>query len=69
VQRSRDPALFPQATNFHSEVPDVVLDEAVMPTFLYAADKFSWFRRFQQGKIQAYLLYIFVALLALLLWR
>ena len=30
---------------------------------------FSWFRVFQQGNIQIYLLYIFLALIVLLLWR
>ena len=30
---------------------------------------FPWFRVFQQGNIQAYLLYIFLALIILLLWR
>ena len=62
-------ALFPQRTDFHSEILDPVLDEAVVPTFRYAAEKFSWFRIFQQGNLQAYLLYIFVALLALLFWQ
>ena len=28
-----------------------------------------WFRMFQQGNIQVYLLYIFLALIALLIWR
>lgn len=68
VHRSRDRALFPQRTDFHSDVFDPVLDEAVLPTFRYAAEKFSWFRIFQQGNLQAYLLYIFVALIALLFW-
>ncbi len=68
IHRSRDVALFPQRTDFHSVINDPVLDEAVLPTFGFAADKFSWFRVFQQGRIQTYLLYIFGALLALLLW-
>ena len=55
--------------SFHSEVPDTVLDEAVLPAFRFGAWLFSWFRVFQQGSIQTYLLYIFVALIALLLWR
>ena len=62
-------ALFPQRTVFHSEVRDPVLDEAVLPTFHFVASRFSWFRVFQQGRIQTYLLYIFGALVALLLWR
>jgi hydrogenase-4 component B len=61
--------LFPQATEFRSDVPDTVLDEAVLPTIGFGAWLFSWFRVFQQGSIQTYLLYIFIALIALLLWR
>jgi hydrogenase-4 component B len=61
--------LFPAATRFHSEVPDLVLDEAVLPTVRFGAWLLSWFRVLQQGSTQAYLLYVFVALIALLLWR
>ncbi len=61
--------LFPRQANFHSEVPDAVLDEAVLPFFHFTARLFSAFRVFQQGNIQAYLLYIFLALIILLLWR
>jgi hydrogenase-4 component B len=70
--RERQPrvaGLFPLKTSFHSEVPDPVLDEAVLPAFRHAAWLLSWFRVFQRGSIQAYLLYIFLALVALLLWR
>jgi hydrogenase-4 component B len=62
-------ALFPQKTSFHSEVPDPVLDEGVLPAFRFGAWVSSWFRFLQQGSIQAYLLYIFLALIVLLLWR
>jgi hydrogenase-4 component B len=61
--------LFPQKGDFHSEVPDTVLDEVVLPTFRSGAWLFSLLRIFQQGNIQIYLLYIFVALIALLIWR
>jgi hydrogenase-4 component B len=61
--------LFPRATRFQSEVPDTVLDDAVLPTLRFGAWLLSWFRVFQQGSTQAYLLYLFVALIALLLWR
>jgi len=61
--------LFPQRTDFHSEVPDTVLDEVVLPTFHAGARLFSLLRIFQQGNVQIYLLYIFVALIALLLWH
>lgn len=61
--------LFPGKSSFHSDVPDTVLEEAVLPTFRGVAWLFSWFRWIQHGSVQLYLLYIFVALIALLLWR
>jgi hydrogenase-4 component B len=61
--------LFPRTTAFRSEVPDVVLDEVVVPAFCAGAGLFSRFRVFQQGNIRAYVLYIFLALIVLLLWR
>jgi hydrogenase-4 component B len=70
--RSRRPSdlpLFPAKTDFHSHVPDTVLDEAVLPALRFMVWLFSWFRVFQRGSIQTYLLYIFIALIALLLWR
>jgi hypothetical protein len=62
-------ALFPKSASFHSETPDTVLDRAVLPAFRFSAWLFSWFRVFHQGSIQAYLLYMFLTLIALLLWR
>jgi hypothetical protein len=50
-------------------VPDPVLDEAVLPTVRLSSRVLTTFRAFQQGSIQSYLLYIFLALMALLLWR
>jgi hydrogenase-4 component B len=69
VRRPVIEGLFPQKTSFHSEVPDPVLDEAVLPGFQLGAWLFTRFRVFQQGSAQMYLLYIFLALLALLVWR
>jgi hydrogenase-4 component B len=69
THRPRDLPLFPQKTDFHSEVPETVLDEAVLPTFRFTVWLLSWFRVFQRGSIQTYLLYIFMAVIALLLWR
>jgi hydrogenase-4 component B len=69
TRRPRHLALFPKASHFHSDVPDTVLDGAVLPAFRAGAWLFSWFRVFQQGRIQVYLLYMFLALLGLLLWR
>jgi hydrogenase-4 component B len=67
--RPFDLPLFPQAAGFQSEVPDPMLEEVVLPTFRAGARFTSWFRVFQQGNIQTYLLYIFLALVALLLWH
>jgi hydrogenase-4 component B len=61
--------LFPRTAAFRSEVPDAVLDEVVVPVFRGAAWLSSRFRVFQQGNIRVYLLYIFFALIVLLLWR
>src|SRR5439155_1379079 len=67
THKPKDLSLFPQqVTAFHSTVPDTVLEEAVLPVFRLGAWLFSWFRVFQQGSIQTYLLYIFIALIALL---
>jgi hydrogenase-4 component B len=69
THKSADLALFPQKADFHSEVADPVLDEVVLPAFGFGARVLSRFRVFQQGNIQTYLLYIFLALIALLFWR
>jgi hydrogenase-4 component B len=68
TRQPRDLGLFPHKSSFHSEVPDTVLDEAVLPAFRAGAWLLAWFRVFQQGSIQTYLLYIFLALVTLLLW-
>ena len=60
---------FPTSTAFRSHVLDPVLDEAVLPTVRFWAWLFTRFRVFQRGNIQAYLLYIFLVLIVLLLWR
>jgi hydrogenase-4 component B len=69
THKPRELPLFPEKAGFHSEVPDTVLDEAVLPAVRFGGRLLSWFRVFQQGSIQTYLLYIFLALIALLLWR
>ena len=61
-------ALFPRTSEFQTEIGDPVLDDAMLPAIGFVATRFAWFRIFQQGNIQVYMLYIFVALLALLLW-
>lgn len=69
MQKPNIASLFPQKSHFHSEVRDAVLDEAVLPAFRLWAWLLSRFRVFQRGSTQVYLLYIFVALIVLLLWR
>lgn len=69
VKRSRDLPLFPGRAGYHGHVPDVVLDDVVLPAFRLGGWIFSWFRVFQQGNIQMYVFYIFLALVLLLLWR
>jgi hydrogenase-4 component B len=54
--------LFPSATQFHSEVPDAVLDRAIWPMFRLLAGLVTRLRVLQHGSIQLYLLYVFAAL-------
>jgi hydrogenase-4 component B len=61
--------LFPTSAAFHSEVPDPVLEEVVLPASRQMARLSAWLRILQRGSIQAYLLYIFLTLVLLLLWR
>jgi hydrogenase-4 component B len=69
IRKPKDLPLFPSPVGFCSEVPDPVLDEVLLPAFRHSARLLAWFRVFQQGSIQTYLFYIFLTLLALLLWR
>jgi hypothetical protein len=54
---------------FHQKVPDVILDRTILPAFGAVAWACFWFRLLQRGKINAYLLYVFITLLILLLWN
>jgi len=69
VHRPAEMPLFPEKAEFHSHVPDTVLDRAVLPSFRLTARVFAWFHVFHQGNIQTYLLYIFLTLVALLFWH
>jgi hydrogenase-4 component B len=61
---------FPSTASFKSHVPEVVLERAVMPIVHSLGRCLFWFRIVQQGSIQLYILYIFAALVFLLLfWR
>jgi hypothetical protein len=67
---ARIEALFAEPSSFHSEVPDVVLDRAVVPAARSSARALNWFRWMQRGSLHSYLLFIMIALLvALFVWR
>lgn len=59
---------FPPGSRFESEVPDAVLDGAVLPLLGAAERGFARVRALQRGPVQAYLLYILLAVMALLLF-
>jgi hydrogenase-4 component B len=61
--------IFPPPSHFHSEVPDAVLDRTVVPGFRLGAWLAACLHVFQRGDTQIYLLYLFVILVALLMWR
>jgi hydrogenase-4 component B len=62
--------LFPTATRYHGEVPDVVLDRGVLPAAQQVGRALVWFRWIQHGHIHLYLVYILAALiLAILVLR
>ena len=69
VHRPRIDALFPPDANFESHIDDTVLEKAVWPTTSAATWLFSWGRYLQSGSLQAYLMYILVVIVFLLLWR
>jgi len=59
-------ALFPQMERFESHVPEVVLEQGVIPVMLTFDRWFASIRRLQNGQLNRYILYIFIALMVLL---
>jgi hydrogenase-4 component B len=59
---------FPAAASFKSVVPDPVLDRALVPLFRQAGRTLPLVRVFQQGQTQAYVLYVLLILIVLLMW-
>ena len=57
---------FPAPSRLESHVDDAVLDGLIMPAARGTARLFGWFRRFQRGLAQQYILYILVILVLLL---
>ena len=60
---------FPTAARFESHVDDTILDGAIIPAGRAAARWLPWVRQVQRGSGHAYVLYIIVALVVLLVWK
>jgi len=58
--------VFPHAAQMHSHVDDAVLDKVLLPFGSRIEKWFGWFRRFQHGMIQQYVLYILIAVILML---
>ena len=74
VLRSRRDVLpvkgfFPRAASFHIETPDVFSEQLYGPTLRGIGRGLSAFRWLQHGRVQLYVLYIALTLLALLVWK
>ncbi|MCC7387498.1 MAG: hypothetical protein IT431_01890 [Phycisphaerales bacterium] len=65
VDAPRIRGLFPPTGRFRSEVPDAVLDRMVLPSARLATHFLRWARVLQRGKIQIYMLYVLLTVLAL----
>jgi hypothetical protein len=58
--------LFPTLAKMYSHVDDIILDRVILPVSRAVEKWFGWFRRFQQGMTQHYLLYILIAVILML---
>ncbi len=71
LPRTRLPAtgdLFPRTTRFESHVPELVLDRVLLPASRVLAATCNWLRALQRGRVQVYVLFVFLTLLCLLLF-
>ncbi|HSP17394.1 MAG TPA: proton-conducting transporter membrane subunit [Thermoanaerobaculia bacterium] len=68
VHGPRSLPLFPSEAKFESHVPDTVLDRALLPALRGGQWLLGFARFIQSGRVQLYLLYVGVTLLALLAW-
>jgi hydrogenase-4 component B len=69
VHASGKQTVFPGPAHFRSHVKDVVLDEILRPLYQIGVRITTAFRYFQGGNIHAYLAYIVIFLILLLLWK
>jgi hydrogenase-4 component B len=58
--------LFPGQSSFESHVPEVVLEKGILPFFTFSDRYLAKIRRLQNGQLNHYILYIFLALIVLL---
>jgi hypothetical protein len=61
--------LFPERASFESHTPDVFDEYLFRPIFAALVWVASKLRRFQNGRIQLYVLYIALTILVLLVWK
>jgi hydrogenase-4 component B len=66
MDRPRIEGLFAKSTKMHSHVDDIILDRLIMPVSQNIEKWFGWFRRFQQGITQHYLLYILITVILMM---
>ncbi len=66
IRRPDVEGLFPKPTKTHSHVDDMILDRLILPTTHRLGKWFGWFRRFQQGVTQQYLLYILIVVILMM---
>jgi len=67
-QTSPPAGYFPRKASFASATPDAFLRMLFVPSFAGVARGLARLRRLQEGRVQVYVLYIAVTLLALLVW-
>jgi len=58
--------LFPGHSSFESHVPEVVLEKGILPLLAFSDRYLAKIRRLQNGQLNHYILYIFLALIVLL---
>jgi hypothetical protein len=61
--------LLPTASEFETQTPDMFSENIWRPVFTNVGGLLSRFRQLQHGRVQLYVLYLVLTLLALLLWR
>ncbi len=61
--------LFPQRAGFHTQTDDPYQSGIFRPVFCAIDRGMAYFRPLQQGRVQFYILYIAITLVALLLWQ